>query len=172
MTTDRIAYDTYQSMTVTNLASLASDATDVYAGWQSARVSNLGTLAIDYEIVADIPMVSTVAANDSAAYMYVVPWVTTDGGTTWLPGGNFGTQTAPAGTESTANMSDPNSMKGPIPIPYKVSSQRLQSWFTIGSVCSGVVPDGWSLAFRNASGAAVSSSGITLAYRAITYTNS
>ena len=39
-------------MTVTNLQSLASDDTDVFAGWQSARVDNQTTVgADDYEIV-------------------------------------------------------------------------------------------------------------------------
>ena len=38
MTTDNIAYGTYTAMTVTNLQSLANDAVDPFAGWQSALV--------------------------------------------------------------------------------------------------------------------------------------
>jgi hypothetical protein len=59
-------------------------------------------------------MANTAPANDKAVYLYLVPWVTTDGGTTWLVGGNFSTTTAPAGTEGTASITEPNSMKGPV----------------------------------------------------------
>lgn len=170
MTTDKIAYDTYTAMTVTNLQSLANDATDPYAGWQSARVSNVATLADDYEIIVDLSTAATSPANDQASYIYLVPWVTTDGGTTWISGGNFGTTTLPAGTEGTASMSDPNSMKGPIAAPYKITSQRMQAFFNVAALCGGIVPDGWSLAIRNCSGAAYGT-GCVVAYRAITYTN-
>ena len=48
MATVNVAYGTYTALTITNLNSLASSAT---AGWQSARISNVSTLALDYEIV-------------------------------------------------------------------------------------------------------------------------
>jgi hypothetical protein len=169
MSVVNIAYDTYTAMTVTNLQSLANDATDPFAGWQSARVSNVATKALDYEIIVDMSTAATAPANDTAAYLYIVPWVTTDGGTTWIPGGNFGTTTAPAGTEGTASMSDPNSMKGPVSIPYKITSQRLQTYVSLVDLCGGVCPDGWSLAIRNCTGAALST-GCVVAYKAITNT--
>lgn len=166
-----ITYGTYVAMTVTNLQSLASDATDVFAGWQSARVDNqTATKAMDYEVQIRLPTAATAPANDQAAYVYVVPWETTDGGTTWNPGANFGTTTLPAGTEGTANISDPNSMKGPYAMPYKITSQTLSGWLSIASMCAGIVPDGWSLAIRNATGAALST-GCVVEYRPIVYTN-
>ena len=164
----QISYDTYTAMTVTNLQSLANDAIDVFAGWQSARVSNVTVKALDYEIIVDLSTAATAPANDSAAYVYIVPWVTTDGGTTWITGGNFGTTTLPTGTEGLANMSDPNSMRGPIGLPYKITSQRMQRAFFISELISQC-PDGWSLAIRNCSGAALST-GCVVAYRAITNT--
>lgn len=171
LTTDKIAYGAYTAMTVTNLQSLAIDTSDPFAGWQSARVDNqTATLADDYEIFAHLPTAATAPANDSAVYFYVVPWITTDGGTTWTAGGNFGTTTLPTGTEGTASISDPNSMRGPIALPYKVTSQIIQGFFTIGQLCGGIVPDGWSLAFRNNSGAALVTACV-VAYRGITYTN-
>lgn len=166
MATFKTGYDTYTAMTVTNLQSLANDATDVFAGWQSARVSNVSTLAEDYEVIIDLSTAATAPANDSTFYMYLVPWVTTDGGTTWITGGNFGTTTLPSGTEGTANMSDPNSMKGPARLPYKITSQRLQAYFSVRELCGGIMPDGWSLAGRNCTGAALST-GCVVAYRAI-----
>ncbi len=170
-TTDNIAYGTYTAMTVTNLQSLAIDTSDPYAGWQSARVDNQTTTkADDFEIFTHLPTAATAPANDSAVYFYLVPWITTDGGTTWTAGGNFGTTTLPTGSEATASMSDPNSMKGPIALPYKITSQIIQGFFTVGQLCGGIVPDGWSLAFRNNCGAALST-GCVVAYRPITYTN-
>lgn len=164
----KTAYGAYTAMTVTNLQSLASDTSDPYAGWQSARVSNVATLALDYEVIVDLSTANTSPGTEAAAYAYIVPWITTDGGTTWIPGGNLGTTTAPTGSEGTASLSDPNSMKGPIPIPYKIAQQRLQTFFTIADLCREC-PDGWSLVIRNASGAALST-GCVVAYRAITKT--
>lgn len=167
MTTTTINYGTYAALTVTNLQSLANDATDPFAGWQSARVSNISTLALDYEIFVDLSTAATATANDKAAYVFVVPWVTTDGGTTWVPGANFGTTTVPTGTEGTASMTEPNSMRLGIALPYKDTSQRLQGAFTIATVL-GFMPDAWSLAIRNCTGAALST-GCVVAHRPIKY---
>lgn len=167
MATGGVAYGTYTAMTVTNLQSLANDSTDPFGAWQSARVSNNSTLAQDYEIIIDLSTAATAPANDQAAYVYIVPWQTTDGGTTWIPGGNFGTTTAPTGTEGTASISDPNSMRV-LTIPYKVTSQRLQRAFSIQSVL-GWQPAGWSLAIRNCTGAALST-GCVVAYRTLNNT--
>lgn len=167
MATGGVAYGTYTAMTVTNLQSLANDSTDPFGGWQSARVANHATLAQDYEIFVDLSTAATAPANDSAAYVYIVPWTTTDGGTTWVTGGNFGTTTLPTGSEATASISEPNSMAR-VSMPYKVTSQRMQAAFSILSVL-GFMPDGWSLAVRNCSGAALST-GCVVSYRTLNQT--
>jgi hypothetical protein len=168
MATGGVAYGTYTAMTVTNLQSLANDATDPFAGWQSARVSNVSTLAQDYEIIVDLSTAATATANDKASYVYIVPWMTTDGGTTWITGGNFGTTTLPTGSEGTASMTEPNSMKFAVALPYKDTSQRMQGAFSIASVL-GYIPEGWSLAIRNCSGAAYGT-GCVVAYRSLNFT--
>lgn len=169
MTTLNIAYGTYTAMTVTNLQSLASDASDPFAGWQSARVDNQTTTkADDYEVQILLSTANTSPGNDAAVYVYVVPWIY-DGGS-WTCAANFSTTTRPTGSEGTASISDPNSMKGPIALPYKIAQQPIDGFFTIGQLCGGVVPDGWSLALRNCTGAALST-GCVVAYRPITYTN-
>ena len=168
MATGGVLYGTYTAMTVTNLQSLASDATDPFAGWQSARVANHSTLAQDYEVIFDLTTANTAPSGDAAGYIYILPWMTTDGGTTWLNGSNFGTATQPTGTEGTASISDPNSMYGPIAMPYKIATQRLERQFSIASVL-GFMPDGWSLAFRNATGAALST-GCVVSYRSLNFT--
>ncbi len=167
MATGGVAYGTYTALTVTNLQSLANDSTDPFGAWQSARVSNVSTLAQDYEIIVDLSTAATAPANDQAAYVYIVPWMTTDGGTTWISAANFGTTTLPTGSEGTASVSDPNSMRV-VSMPYKVTSQRLQRGFSIQSVL-GYMPDGWSLAIRNCTGAALST-GCVVAYRTLNFT--
>ena len=168
MTTVNVAYGTYTALTVTNLQSLAIDITDPYAGWQSARVSNLSTLAIDYEITVDLSTAATAPANDKAAYIYVVPWMYD--GSAWICGGNFSTTTLPTGTEGTASITDPNSMYGPISVPYIITSQRIQRNFRLSELFNGPMPDGFSIAIRNNCGAAFGT-GCVVAYKAITYTN-
>ena len=168
MTTENISYGSWTSMTVTNLQSLVNDSSDVYAGWQSARVDNQTSVkAIDFEVQILLSTAATAPAGTQNVYVYVVPWIYD--GSTWTPAANFGTTTRPTGSEATANMSDPNSMKGPLAIPYKITSQPLDGYLTLAGMC-GQCPDGWSLAIRNDTGAALGT-GCVVAYRAITYTN-
>ena len=167
MATGGVTYGTYTALTVTNLQSLANDSSDPFGAWQSARIANHSTLAQDYEIIVDLSTAATAPANDQQAYAYIVPWMTTDGGTTWIPGGNFGTTTAPTGSEGTASISEPNSMTR-IAIPYKVTSQRLQAQFSILSAL-GYMPDGFSLAIRNCTGAALGT-GCVVSYRTLNQT--
>lgn len=167
MAVQNIAYGSYVAMTVTNLQSLAIDTTDPYAGWQSARVDNQTTLALDYEVQILLSTAATSPANDQTVYVYVVPWI--HDGSAWTPMANFGTTTRPTGSEGTASMSDPNSMKGPYGIPYKITSQPLDGFLSIAAMCGGIVPDGWSLAIRNNCGAALGT-GCVVSYRPITAT--
>lgn len=169
VTTENQVAGTYVAMTVTSLQSLAHDASDTYSGWQSARVDNQTTTkASDYEVQILLSTAATAPASEQSVTVYVVPWIYD--GSTWTPAANFGTTTRPTGTEGVATISEPNSMKGPIVLPYKVTSQPIDGFFTIGSVC-GLVPDGWSLALRNATGAALGT-GCVVAYRPITYQSS
>ena len=94
--------------------------------------------------------------------------MTTDGGTTWSPGANFGTATAPTGSEGTASIVDPNSMRV-VALPYPTQNMTVNGFLSIAALFGGLVPDGWSLAIRNCSGAALST-GCVVSYRAITYT--
>lgn len=169
MATINIAYGTWVSMTATNLQSLANDATDPFAGWQSARVDNqTSAKADDYEIQILLSTAATAPANDKAVYVYLVPWVYD--GSAWTPAANLGTTTRPTGSEGTASITDPNSMKGPIALPYMITSQPIDGFITVGQLCGGIVPDGWSLAVRNCTGAALGT-GCVVAYRPITYTS-
>lgn len=168
MTTENIAYGSYTALTVTNLQSLANDAIDSFAGWQSDIVDNRTTKAIDYEALIKLSTAATAPANDATAYVYLIPWM--HDGTSWVPMANFSTTTRPTGSEGTCSISDPNTMKLAASLPYKVTSQPLDGYLTVAATCGGIVPDGWSVAIRNCTGAAFGT-GCVVAYRAITYTN-
>ena len=164
-------WGTYTALTVTNLQSLASDDTDVFVGWQSARIDLQTTLKPDdMEFVVSLPTAATAPAGTSAVIVYLVPWVTTDGGTTWVVGANLGTTTLPSGTEGAASISDPNSMKFAGSLPYKITSQTINGYITVAALCGGIVPDAVSLVVSNRTGAALST-GCVIAYRPITYTH-
>lgn len=173
-TTDNIAYGTYTALNVTNLQSLLADATDPFVAWQSARVDNITSVkADDYEIQILLSATADAPANDSAVYVYGIPWVYD--GSAWTPAANFGTTTRPTGSEGTASISDPNSMRGPIALPYKVTSQPLDGFIKLSQLGLEVA-DGWSLAIRVNHCAVGASKGLgtgcVVAYRPITYTNS
>ena len=167
MSVTTIIYGAYTAMTVTNLQSLANAAADPFAGWQSDRVSNLASNAMDYNILVDCSTAATATNNDRTFFVFVVPWTSPDNGTTWIPGGNFGTTTAPTGVQGTATLTEPNSMSYGVAIPYKTTSQRLQAMFSIVEVL-GFMPDGWSLAARNSTGAALGT-GCVVSHRSIKY---
>ena len=164
-------YGAYTALAVTALQSLATKDTDVYTGWQSARIDNLTSVkADDYEIIISLPTAATAPAGTSAVIVYLIPWVVAADGTTWAPAANFGTVTLPSGADAAANISDPNSMRFAASLPYKITSQTINGFITVAALCGGIVPDAWSLAVSNRTGAALST-GCVIAYRPITYTH-
>lgn len=167
MATRNIAYGAYVALGVTALQSLANDSSDPFTAWQSERVDNISSVkATDYEIRIHIPMSANAPSGDQFAYVYLVPWVYD--GALWATGGNFSTTTLPSGTDIAASISDPNSMRLAAVLPYKITSQTLQGFINLADIFRSI-PDGWSLAIRNASGAAFST-GCVVEYRSITET--
>jgi hypothetical protein len=167
MTAHNVGYGTYVALAVTALQSLTNDNADTFSGWQSTKVSNLSDLAIDREFIIDLSTAATGRADDKAAYVFLVPWVTTDGGTTWITGANFGTITLPTGTDSTCVITEPNSLRLAAVLPYKDTSQRMQGAFSVVSVL-GWMPDAVSIAIRNCSGAALGT-GCVVAHRPLNF---
>jgi hypothetical protein len=167
MATQNIAYDTYTALTVTSLQSLASSAT---AGWQSARVSNIVTLATDYEIVVSLTTANTAPANDRAVYVFVSPAITTDNGTTWLHA-DGGTTTLPSGSQGTytiAGTTTTNNLDLLRAVAYTTQQQTMQAVMRLSDLYDAM-PDGFSVIIVNFTGAALST-GCVVAYRAITQT--
>lgn len=163
----QITYSTYTAMTVTSLQSLASSAT---AGWQSARVDNQTSVkAIDYEFVIKLTTANTAPANDKAAYVFLSPAVTTDGGTTWLHA-DGGTTTLPSGSEGTyaiGGVTTTNNLVLLGTLAYTTQNQTMQGVFMLSNAFGQSMPDGFSVIIVNYTGAALST-GCVVAYRAIT----
>lgn len=166
MATQNIAYGAYTALTITNLNSLANSAT---AGWQSDRISNLSTLALDYEILIRLNMANTAPANDRAVYVFISPavydgstWYQADGGTTTLPSGTQGTYTI-AGATTTNNLDLLRALA------YTTADQVIQATMRLSDLYD-TMPDGFSIIIVDFSGAAVGASDNIVAYRPITYT--
>lgn len=165
MATQNISYGTYTAVTVTNLQSMASSAT---AGWQSGRISNVSTKAIDYNIFVKLTTANTAPANDKAAYVYISPAISTDGGTTWLQS-DGGTATLPSGTEGTYTIASPNNLKLLGVLSYTTQQMVMQGSFSLSNAVGVSMPEGFSIIIINFTGAALSTSCV-VAYEAITNT--
>lgn len=152
MATQRPSYGATTVMTVTNLQSLASSAT---AGWQSARVSNLSTLATDYEIMVKLTTANTAPANDKAMYVFICPFYTTDGGTTWFASSQ-GTTTLPTGSEGTTTIASPHNLRLLGILNYTTQQMVVQDTFLLSNCMGNRMMDGWSIIIINFSGAALS----------------
>jgi hypothetical protein len=152
--TSRFSIGSNVVMTVTNLQSLANSAT---VGWQSDRVSNLSTLARDYEINVRLNTAATAPANDRAMYVYICPWYTTDGGTTWVASSQ-GTTTLPTGTQGASTIASPNNLRLLGVLNYTTTSMVVQDTFMLSNCFGDRMPDGFSIIIINFSGAALGTS--------------
>lgn len=160
----KISYGTDTQLTVTNLNSLASSAT---AGWQSARIDNTSTLALDYLISVKLSMANTATANDKAAHVYISSafydgsaWFQDDGGTATLPGGSEGTYT----------IANPHNLKWLGDLAYTTSDSVMQGTFLLSQAVGLYMPHGFQIIIINFTGAAVDGSGNVVQYAPITET--
>lgn len=145
-------YGTTTALAVTNLQSQASSAT---AGWHSVRVSNLSTLATDYEIMVKLTTANTAPANDKAMYVYIIPWYTDDAGTTWYPSSG-GTATLPTSADADYTSAQPFNFKLLGVLSYTTQQMVVQDTFLLSNAFGGTVPDGFSIYIINFSGASLS----------------
>ncbi len=166
-TTNSQSYGAYTAVTVTSLQSLASSAT---AGWRSGLIDNQTSVkALDYEIFVKLTTANTAPANDKAAYVYIVPAMTTDGGTTWLLS-DQGTATLPTTSEGTTTIATPNNMRLGMVLSYTTQQMVMQGSFLVSSAYGQLMPDGFDIIIINFTGAALSTSCV-VAYKALNTTN-
>ena len=165
MAIQNISYGSTTVMTVTNLQSLANSAT---VGWQSDRVSNLSTKAIDYEIFVKLTTANTAPANDKAMYVWMCPFYTTDAGPTWFAASQ-GTTTLPTGTQGASTIAQPNNLRLLGVLNYTTQQMVVQDTFLLSNCFGNSIPDGFSIIITNFSGAALST-GCIVDYSPITFT--
>lgn len=147
-----------QTMTVTNLHSLASSAT---AGWQSAVVDNTANLYLDALAMAVFDFANTAPANSKGVYIFA------------YGGLESGTYSNPVtGAEGTLTLVDVTANAQSMPMvkfqPYTTTDEVAESSpFSIGAGFGGMLPPYWGLAAMNHSGAALAASANTMKYRGI-----
>jgi hypothetical protein len=151
------AFQPEQTMTVTNLHSLASSAT---AGWQSAVVDNTSDLFMDSLVQVVLDFANTAPANSKGAFIFCYH-------------GLSSTYTNPAtGSEGTITLVDVVSNPQAMPLlgflPYTTQDEVAESQlFSVALTSGGFMPPKWGVVIINYSGAALASSGNTVKYRGV-----
>lgn len=166
MTTVNQAYGIYTAPGVTALQSLTSSQT---VGWKSALIDNQTSVkALDYEIFVKLTTANTAPANDRAAYIWLCPAMTTDGGTTWLYS-DGGTGTLPSSGDATYTIATPNDLKLLGVLNYTNQNMTMQGSFLVSNTYGNSMPDGFLVIITNYTGATLGT-GCLIAYRSITQT--
>lgn len=155
----KLVYGAVQTMTVTNLHSLASSPT---AGWQSDVVDNSTNLYVDALVQVVLDFANTAPADSKAAFVYAYAGLET-------------TYTNPAsGTEGAITLADITSnaqnLKLVGTIPYTTADEVAESAiFSVAAAFGGVLPPKWGLVIMNHSGAALAASGNTVKWTPVYY---
>jgi hypothetical protein len=161
MAVTTITFSTVQTMTVTNLHSLASSPT---AGWQGGAVDNTSDLALDALVQVVLDFANTAPANSKAAYIYAYGGI------------ESGVYSNPAsGTEGTITLVDVTANAQNLRLlgilPYTTQNEVAESSpMSVAAAFGGLLPPYWGVAIINHSGAALAASGNTVKYRRVTAT--
>lgn len=152
----KLKFQAAQTLTVTNLHSLANSAT---AGWQSDVVDNTSDLFLDALAMVVFDFANTAPANSKGCYIFA------------YGGLESGTYTNPAsGAQGTLTLLDVTANPQSMPMvhfqPYTTADEVAESKpFSIAAGFGGILPPYWGLAIINHSGAALAASGNTVKYR-------
>lgn len=154
----KLAYQAVQTMTVTNLHSLASSTT---AGWQSAQVDNTSDLFEDALVMIILDFANTAPANSKGVYVYAA------GGLETAVLSNPAT-----GTQGTITLVDVTTAAQNLRqigfIPYTTQDEIAESSpISVAAGFGGVLPPFWAIVLMNHSGAALAGSGNTVKYRGV-----
>lgn len=154
----KLVYSSVQTMTVTNLHSLANSAT---AGWQSAVVDNTANLYEDAQVFVELDFANTAAANSRAAFVYAYAGIET-GVYTNPASGSEGTITLP---DVTANAL---SVRRIGTLPYVTTDEKVENGpFSVAQAYGGILPPFWGVVIINHSGAALAASANTVKWRGV-----
>jgi hypothetical protein len=161
------SYGTYTALNVTALHMLVNG---TGIGWKSDLIDNQTSVkALDYELAFSLlPGTASAPANDKALYLYVVPAMTTDGGSTWIIS-DGGTAVLPTSGDATYNIGTPNNFKLVGVLNYTNTGETCQGIFNVSNAVGQSMPDGFLIFVNNYSGSALKTDNV-VAYRAITQT--
>jgi hypothetical protein len=148
-----VTYGAYSALNVTALQSLASSAT---VGWQSDRIDNTSTQALNYEIDLELTTANTAPANDKCIYVFICPWVYNGSG--FRAAGDLGTVTAPGTSDSSVTIASPPNLKLLGAIQYTTQNATVRGHFQVCPGASADMPDAFTIIVINFSGAALSTS--------------
>lgn len=162
MAATKLTYGSEQTLTVTNLHSLANSAT---AGWQSAAVDNASDLFLDFMVYFVLDFANTAPANSKGVYAFAYSGI-----------GSIYTNPA-SGSEGTITLPDvtanPLSLRPLGFIPYVTQDEVVESpHFSVAQAFGGVMPQKWGVVLMNHSGAALAGSGNTAKYYGVYSTTS
>ena len=152
------AYGSVQTMTVTNLHSLANSAT---AGWQSAVVDNTSNLYLDALVTVVLDFANTAAANSRQAFIFAYGGI--ESGVYSNPAsGSEGTITLTSVVTSAQNLR----LIGVV--PYTTTDEIAESSpMSVAAAFGGVLPPYWGIVIINYSGAALHSANNTVKWRPV-----
>ena len=152
-----ISYSAVQTMTVTNLHSLASSTT---AGWQSGVVDNTTDLYEDAHVQVVLDFANTAPANDKCVYVLAYSGLETT--YTNPASGSEGAITLTAITNTGQNLR----LIGII--PYTTQDEVAESTvMSVAAAYGGILPIKWGLVILNYSGAALAASANTVKWRGV-----
>ena len=154
----KLALQAVQTMTVTNLHSLASSAT---AGWQSAVVDNTSDLFQDALVQIVLDFANTAPANSRGVFVFAYGGI------------ESGVYANPAsGSEGTITLVDVTTTAQQLRqigfLPYTTQDEVSESGaLSVAAGFGGILPPFWGLVLMNHSGAALAASGNTVKYRGV-----
>lgn len=169
MAETKITYGTDAAFTVTNLHSIASSTTKT-AGWTSASVSNLVTLAMDYLITGQIQVNTTTPPTDATS-IELWAYAPVNDTPTWPDLFSAGTE----GTEGTATIHDEEQKASGLRLLWSTAVDTSTSDVHTIPPCSiarafGDVPSHFALFVTHNTGQTLSATTNALYYMPITYT--
>lgn len=154
----KVALQSVQTMTVTNLHSLTSSST---GGWQSAVVDNTSNLFLDAWLMVTLDFANTAPGSQKAVVILSYGGI------------ESGTYTSPAtGSEGTITLVDVTTtaqrMKWVTSIPYTTQDEAISAGpYLIAPAHGGALPPYWGVVAMNVSNAAFAGSGNAMKYRGL-----
>ena len=159
-TTDKIAYANSAALTIT-LNSLAASAT---VGRQATVIDNSTNLYDDALVTAIISTSASALASPNAVFIYISG---SEDGT------NYDQDSAVMGASDAGYTIDsPTNLKLARVINCSTSSKVYNANFSVAQLFGGVMPRKWTAVVVNNTGQSLLSSGNSMSYSGITYTNS